>query len=162
MDANVRFLLMVLVSYLGLAAGVVISRMAKEEIKPGKKYFNFLKIAILTAIVSISAFYLTESILASAGLAIFAFVFGYWFEKSRIKINKNLVGYIVFAVLLFFAREDIISAIISGLVFIYGIAVASIAARKLEKLHAIVAAFKVLWRNSIFPILSVILILLIR
>ena len=46
----INYLCLVLVSYVGLGAGMILAYIAKEEIKPGKKYFKVMQNLLLIAI----------------------------------------------------------------------------------------------------------------
>jgi len=71
----IKFLVFIL-SFLGLAVGILIAKYTKEEIKPGKKYFIILKKLILVSISFVILSYIKMTWIFFLGMFI-----GYFFRE---------------------------------------------------------------------------------
>jgi len=74
-------LLLVLVALMGIPAGFIIANAAKEELKPGKKWFLLIAAACLAGIVG-------SLIFSEENLALFATSFGFVFFVAVISLIK--------------------------------------------------------------------------
>ena len=157
MDNFTRYVLLLTVSYLGLAIGVIISYMAKPEIKTGKRYFQIVKPIIFGFIIYFFLTYLNIFPIIPVALAIFFTGFTFVWDKRMKFINTNLLYYGFFSVVIFETRLSNYSAILSMLIFIFGIISASILSVNFEKRKLLSRLKKVLWENIIYLVLGLIL-----
>ncbi len=162
MDEFIQYILLLVISYLGLLAGIIISYMAKEEIKPGKKYFLILKTIIFGFIVYFFMTYLNIFPVISIILAIVFASFTFIWDKRMKFINTNMLYYSFFSVIIFETKLTFYSAIIGMLIFIFGLVTASIKSDKLEKTKLILRIKKILGENIIYIILGLILYFIFR
>lgn len=98
--------LVLVLSFLGLIGGVIVSYFTKEELKPGKKYFLLLEKVLLLAI-SFTIIYYTGEFFLFLALGILA---GFIFRKS----------YFYFGLALPLASGTLL-VLISSLVFVFGL-----------------------------------------
>lgn len=106
-------ILIVLIAFLGLVFGILFSRLAKEEIKPGEKYFKILEKIILFILVIALLYYAWNNLL----LTIIGFIIGI-FVSSIFKIKYFYLG---FAMMLGFLVSKEFSLIIASLILLYGL-----------------------------------------
>jgi len=104
-------------SFFGLVFGILLSRVAKEEIKPGEKYFKILERIILFILVIALLYYAWNNLL----LTIIGFIVGI-FTSS---IFKTRYFYLGFALMLGFLITKEFTLIIASLIFLYGLPYAS-------------------------------------
>jgi hypothetical protein len=159
MDQSLQFILLLLVSYLGLLAGAIISHYAKEELTSGKKYFKIGRAIIFGVIVFFFFMYLKLEYLISIPASLFAMVFAFIFSNRLRHINPGLFFYSFFAVVIFESKKSDISAILASLVFIFGIFEASIDLDGIDT-NLISKIRLALFSNIIYFILSFILFFL--
>lgn len=98
--------LVLILSFLGLLGGVIISYFTKEELKPGEKYFLLLEKVLLLAISFTIIYYVGEFFLFLA-LGVLA---GFIFRKA----------YFYFGLALPLASETFL-LLLSSLVFVFGL-----------------------------------------
>lgn len=162
MDDFIQYILLLVISYLGLLAGIIISYMAKEEIKPGKKYFLILKAIIFAFIVYFFMTYLNIFPVISISLAIVFGGFTYIWDKRMKFINTNILYYSFFSVIIFETKLSYYAPIIGVLIFIFGLITASIKSEKLEKVKLLPRVKKILGENIIYLILGLLLYFIFR
>ncbi len=145
------FLLIVLLSYLGLLTGSIISYFTAEEITIGKEYLKSLKSLILLLMLFLFFIQLNmNNIIAftlSAALVLFFFFFG-----SRLKyIHEDTIIYAFFAIFLYETKD--IAPLYPVLIFIYGIPVASLS--YIEKHGSFFRRISsIMADNILYPVLS--------
>ena len=122
-----NYVLIALIVSLGLLSGRVLAWIAKEEIKPGKKYFLILqKILFCAAVVLLMYFNKTNVHYTWTGaLVIFAYLS--WFKK----IPSYVISAVLGAVLYLAALTDNF-LLISAVIFLYGFPVGSLIKNKRE------------------------------
>ncbi len=125
------YALAAIVAYLGIAAGLVIIRSAKEEQKAGKRYFLALQKTVLI-LIFISLFYFMDiSLLLILSAAISAAAYH--------KNGSSYYMYPVFAVLFYMGSiSKELLFILAVLLFIYGLAVSGILFTKKNYLEILV------------------------
>jgi len=110
-------MLISLLSYLGLVAGIIIAHYTKEELKTGRKYFSLICQAILYALIILSFFYLVKIVtLVSLLLFLTGLLLTHWIVKD---IYAGLGSQLV--ILYHFS----LSTIFVPLAFLFGISYAS-------------------------------------
>jgi len=114
--------------YVGLVFGLLLKKIAKEEIKLGKKYLISVKNVILTAIIFILLYdFVRIDLLILFSLIIFTLLTSF----SQDVISKEWIVYLFFAVFLYFSFRDInIFYLISSLMFFYGLVSGSLVSKK--------------------------------
>ena len=132
--------------YLGLAVGYLISHFSKEELKPGKKYFIFLKAALfglilMTFFVDIG---LNMMIVFPIVLILFTAIF-FWLKK----FDKIIHNELFFSVLLAIILAETFSKYVSILTFMFYIVSASLDYEK--------GLLKILKNRIFFLIIGIIL-----
>lgn len=98
--------LVLILSFLGLLGGVIVSFFTKEELKPGEKYFLLLEKVLLLA-VSFTIIYYTGEFFLFLALGVLA---GFIFRKA----------YFYFGLALPLASETLL-VLLSSLVFVFGL-----------------------------------------
>ncbi|MBI2133195.1 hypothetical protein HYU11_00785 [Candidatus Woesearchaeota archaeon] len=122
------YFLSVIASSLGIAAGIMISTSAKEELKKGKDYFVILKKALLAA----STVLILNIIGAGTTIKLLAYVAA--IALLYIEMN-NIIIYSLLGLMIFLASPSQKSLIIiTSMVFIIGIAEGSILTANNRKL----------------------------
>lgn len=122
-----NYALVALVVSLGVLLGRVLAWIAKEEIKPGKKYFLILQKILFCAVVFLLMYFNKANVHYTwiGGLVIFAYLS--WFKK--------IPSYVVSAVLgagLYLATLTENFLLISAVIFLYGFPAGSLIKNKKE------------------------------
>lgn len=121
-----NYFITLLVVFLGLATGYLISHLAKEELKDGEKYFILFK-SMLFALILMSFFsYINLSfyIIIPLTFLIFAGIF-FWLKKYNTRYNE-----IFFSCILAIIYAESFSSIISVLIFSFFIVSSSLDYKK--------------------------------
>jgi len=145
-----NYSLTAIIAYLGLFIGFILAIIAKEEIKPGKKYFLFLqKIILLLIFVFLLIFIKLNYILA---LLILAFIIIY-ISKTK---NKMLYIYTILSIIFYLSSKKLNLFILeSSLIFLYGVPAGTLLTKKNKK-ETIIDILK----NTHFVIITIILFLI--
>ena len=111
-DKMIQYIFTAVVVFLGLVIGLIIAHFAKEELKPGKKYFVLLQrlLVLIIAGVFMYSFHTRIYIIIIALFILSTLI--YQFEISL------SIYYIIFGVLYFFSPEPLT---ISALMFLFGL-----------------------------------------
>jgi hypothetical protein len=113
--------LIILLSVLGILGGYALTKIAPEELKPGRRYFLFAdKVLILFVFIPIIYFsFITPGLKTlSIVLIVTAFIFALGkFSKARL-----ILLYIVFILLeIFLNREQTLFLTTASVIFVYGL-----------------------------------------
>ncbi|MBW2991919.1 hypothetical protein KY345_01740 [Candidatus Woesearchaeota archaeon] len=117
-----RFLLASLIVGSGVIIGAILCILAKEELKPGRKYFLFLKNILFSAVVLAASFYyfFINPIISLLVLLFLPVLF-----IKRFQLN---LMYIAFAVIYILSTaDDQLYLLISSLIFFAGFPIGSLA-----------------------------------
>jgi hypothetical protein len=126
-----NYSLTALASYIGLFMGFILALIAKEEIKPGKKYFLFLQKAILSAIFIILFIFLDLNYIAI--LLLLACIIIYITKKKK-EFNDTIYTYILLSVIFYLSSRNINLFIIEApLIFFYGLPTGTLLTTKDKK-----------------------------
>lgn len=115
------YVLVVILSSLGLFAGIALGKIAKEELKPGKQYLHMFQRLLVIAGIFTAFYVLTRPVLAFfiAILAFFAFPGG-------LKKFATTGVYILFALLLVFLAGRDSFLVLAVITFLYGLPTGSL------------------------------------
>lgn len=116
-------LLLWFAAFLGLPAGYIISHMAKEELSSGRRYFIIMrKTLVCVAFAVFQYIFYPNIIFAAATVAIMYSVLDFteWIHH----IGK--VYYLAMTAMMLFSFGTDMAPILAGLVFLYGIVIASL------------------------------------
>ena len=138
-----RYFLLLTISYLGLAAGRVISHFAKEELIPGRRYFIIIRSMVFSAVLLCFLLYLKQILIIVLPVALLLGFFSYLAEQ---KTDTGFFYYSFFAISLFETSSGSYAPIVAILIFVFGLATASI---KTEK-----TVFRLLLDNIIYILLA--------
>lgn len=126
-----------LISYLGLLAGILLVRIAPEEQKPLRRYFEWLRKLIMLLIFLFPIFYYSNSpayIFALLAYLIFIIFMEY---KSSNLLRKSIIIYTALGIIFYLSSKNPnLFAIESSLIFLHGMPAASIIFSKKEKNYA--------------------------
>ena len=125
----INYFLASIISYLGIALGIILIYIAPEEQKQGKKYFSFLKYIFFVFIILFLSFYYYKNIFIVLLIIVFLIIFIFLNKKFKISklkklndINKSLIIYFILAIIFYLSYININLFIIeSSLIFLYGI-----------------------------------------
>lgn len=112
-------LLILLISLTGILFGLILARIAPEELRPGKKYFSFLKRVIFVVIFFFGSYHLLEKLFVLIPfliLMVIIFVIGLYSRNSYLEI----INYSLFVVPYFFLTEPTAHLLLASLIFLYG------------------------------------------
>ena len=124
------------ISFLGLLAGILLIIIAPEEQKPLHKYFVLLRKILLLLIFIFALFFYFGYWLNFAAIAACFFILTFIGYKTNDLIKKTAINYAAFGILFFLSSANAnLLAIESGLIFLYGMASASILYNKKRKNH---------------------------
>ena len=116
-----RYIIITIISFLGLLAGSLIIFMASEEQKPGRKYFIFTQDITAALVIALLLFFYNFDIISIVIISLIAYSFLY--HAKNIKKSYfiyPLIGIIFYLIL----NNNILLIILSLLTFIYGLATA--------------------------------------
>ena len=148
-----NYSLTALASYIGLFMGFILALMAKEEIKPGKKYFLFLQNAILSLIFLSLFIFLGLNYIVI--LLLLACIIIYITKKKK-EFNHTIYTYILFSVIFYISSKNLNLFIIeSSLIFLYGLPTGTLLTTK-DKKQTIINLLK----NIPFVLIAIILFLI--
>lgn len=138
-----NYFLISLVVYLGLLVGIILSFMAKEELKDGRKYFILLHNIILGFIL----FFILEFFKVNVFLALFLplvlIIVLFYFNEIY---KKSYVVYVLFGIVFYFSSKNInLLLIISSLILFYGFLISSLQINFKKKNY-----FQILLKNLLF------------
>lgn len=122
-----NYALIALIVSLGLLSGRIIAWIAKEEIKPGKKYFLILQKVLFCAVVFLLMYFNKTNVHYTwiGGLVIFAYLS--WFKKIPSYIISAVLGITLYLATL---TENFL--LISAVIFLYGFPAGSLIKNKKE------------------------------
>jgi len=125
-----NYFLASIIAYLGLLVGLILTKLAPEEQKPGKKYFIlFKKILFFLILASFLFFYKIDFIL-SAILLIFIIIL---MLNKKTNLSKSHLIYFIFGLIFYFSYfSKMLDLFIveSILTFLYGVPTASLILKK--------------------------------
>jgi len=116
-----RYLLAVVVSFLGLLVGSLLIFMASEEQKPGKKYFIFVQNMVFALISALLLFFYNLNIILVIMVPLIMFILmHYTKDGKRSYVLFPLIGVVFYLVFV----DNLLLIILSLLTFIYGLVTA--------------------------------------
>ncbi|MDO8741002.1 MAG: hypothetical protein Q7J54_05525 [Candidatus Woesearchaeota archaeon] len=128
MDAIIYFSTMA-VAFCGIIAGFIIANMAKEELKPGRKYFSLMQdfLIVLMLFFLLESYKLSIFIIAPVLLAVFLLLF---YFKNSIK-NSNMIIHSLLAVIFYLSSKSInLFSLEASLIFLYGLPTGSLISKE--------------------------------
>ena len=148
-----NYSLAALASYIGSFIGFILALMAKEEIKPGKKYFLFLQNAVLSIVFIVLFIFLGLNYIVI--LLLLACIIIYITKKKK-EFNDTIYTYILLSVIFYLSSKNINLFIIEdSLIFIYGLPTGTLLTTKNKKQTAIN-----ILKNITFVLITIILFLI--
>jgi len=127
----INYTLTLTVSFLGLILGIILAYIAKEELRPGKKYFILLQKIILTLIPSFFLFYLLKENISL--LIISLLMFSILINSYSKKIKTHYI-YPILALIFYFSSKNIdLFKIQAFLIFLYGFPTGSLLTKVTKK-----------------------------
>jgi hypothetical protein len=140
------------VAYMGLVAGLVISFLAREELKEGQRYFVLLQHSVVVVVFLVFMRVLAMNTVVSV---FFAVVLVLALQSTK-RFDTSVIVYPLLAVVVFFSRVTQNSLFVTAaLVFVYGLATAAMQLDVKKKNYLLV-----LGKNIGFVVVSVILFLI--
>jgi len=151
----INYFLASVISYLGIALGIILIYISPEEQKPGIKYFSALRYFFFLLTILFLLFFNYTNIFLISLLIIFLIIFIVLNKKPKInELNKSLIIYLILAVIFYLSYENInLFVIESTLIFLYGTASASLLFNRKNYLE-------ILFKHVLFIIVALILFLL--
>lgn len=143
------------VSYISLFIGFLLAIIAKEELKPGKKYLILLqKIILLSIFILLLIFINLNYILV---LLILAFIIIYVLKRySKKAFNEVPYTYLILSIIFYISSKKLnLFVIESSLIFLYGLPTGTLLTKKSKK-----ETITDLLKNTSFIILAIILYLI--
>ncbi|GEM_PF-1692757 len=119
-----------LLSLAGLVVGIILSRLAQEELQAGKKYFTLLYRLIFVILSTLLAYYLSLTSVLVAVLAILLFLLLLITDYLQPRPWLFLVQYIFFIVGYFLSGKKLL---IAAILFLYGLPIGTLLGEKLNK-----------------------------
>ncbi len=122
------------ISFLGLLVGILLVKIAPEEQKPLRRYFDWLRKIILLLVFLFLIFYFSTSpayIITLLAYLIFIIFIEY---KSGSLLGKSMIIYTALGIIFYLSSKNPnLFAIESSLILLYGVPTASIIFNKKEK-----------------------------
>ena len=116
-----NIILALIISLLGFPTGLILAKCTEEELKPGRKYFFFMKkiILILTIIFVLYSFHLNLLVFMGIGLILTALSLTF-----RLNMIKE---YMIFLILFIISIKNLnLLVLTSSLIFLYGLSMAAL------------------------------------
>ncbi len=145
----IRFLIIGLISFLGLVVGIVINKFTKEEIKQGYKYFRILNIILLVLVLMISLYFSLKISWILLILFLVAFLVLIYFKLMYLYLG------LVFS-LSYYSSDEIV-LLITGLIFGYGLVYSAIRIDYFSK-----EKMKKIFKEFLFYIVPIIVLVVIQ
>lgn len=157
----IQFILLVIVAFVGVLAGYLLSIIAPEELKPGEKnlwwFQTLLLITILLAFLTFRAATFWQMVLCGA-LLLLALRYTH---KEDVDFEFHRLLYVLSAVILHMSMAQIEFLIImASLIFLYGLPVAGIYASRNMKLSKAKLFLGILKNYGFFVVLGLLLVIL--
>jgi len=138
-----NYFLISLVVYLGLLIGIILSFMAKEELKDGRKYFILLHNIILAFVLFFILEFFNVNVFLALFLPLILIVVLFYFNEIY---KKSYVVYVLFGIVFYFSSKNInLLLIISSLILFYGFLISSLQINFKKKNY-----FGILLKNLLF------------
>ena len=132
-----NYFLTSIISYLGLLAGILLVKIAPEEQKPLRRYFEWLRKLILLLIFLFLIFYYSNSPAYIAALLIYLVFLIFIEYKSGNLLGKSIIIYTALGIIFYLSSKNPnLFVIESSLIFLHGMPAASIMFSKKEKNYA--------------------------
>ena len=139
-----------LISFLGLAIGILLIEIAPEEQKPLEKNFSLLRKNFLFLIFIFLIIYYFKSLFYSLAIVFFALFIFFVESKNDNLLRKSMLSYPVLGILFFLSLDNSnLFTIESSLILLHGIPTASLLYKKKEKNY-----YKVLFYNFGFILIA--------
>ncbi len=138
-----NYFLISLVVYLGLLIGIILSFMAKEELKDGRKYFILLHNIILAFVLFFILEFFNVNVFLALFLPLILIIVLFYFNEIY---KKSYVVYVLFGIVFYFSSKNInLLLIISSLILFYGFLISSLQINFKKKNY-----FQILLKNLLF------------
>ena len=147
MEAVNHFLGLVII-FSGLIIGMVLGFIAKEELKPGRKYLELLQKFLIAAIFIISIFYSKHIALSIVLVGIIVYLILFKFSFNDI-FTYGVFGFIYFI----FADNLNTLILLSSLMFLHGLPIGSLMTEEMYK-----QGYKEIIRNIIYRYVWIIIV----
>jgi hypothetical protein len=122
-----QYLLAALVAYLGLLAGLIVSLLSKEELKPGRKYFFLLQNCIFVSLCVIFLYVNKVHWLANILVSTLV-VIALYFARTPL---SSAITYPIMGLMFFLSSKNSNAfSLVSSMIFLYGIPTASLQIKK--------------------------------
>ena len=152
MDIIIQIII-ILIIFLGFPLGILLARISPEEIKTGKRYFKVIQTILLVFILFFLLNYLNLNIIFSLLITLVTFFLLFYWPKE-----KSFLFYLFLPLIIYFSKNNFnLFALQSSLIFIFGIVTGSLFAQVKKKkfISPIKQIFLMIFRNSVFILLSV-------
>ncbi len=122
-----NYSLTLIVCFLGLFFGVILAFSAKEELKPGKKYFVLMqKIILLIILIALLKMF-------NVNVYMKLFAYAVLILLMEINIKKEIIYFLLGFVFFFSSKNTNTFLLVASLIFLYGFPIGSVFASKLIK-----------------------------
>jgi len=122
------YILTLAVAYLGIIGGLILAKIAKEELKDGKKYFLLVQTLLSTLIIGFFLYFYNLNIILVFLISFIALAFLFYFRKHK---HLPKLSYILFGFVFYFSSKiEALFILESILIFLYGLPSGSLDYRK--------------------------------
>ena len=161
MIAALNYILALIACISGLFLGIIVSLLAQEELKDGKKYFKLIQnIIIVLVLFFVMEFYQINIYLSLAVSAVLLFLLFYLKTLNREK--RDFIIYPLFGIVFFLLKDSQLILVTGSLIFIYSLLSAGIFSEermKKNKIQFKQAIQKLLICAGLFVCVAVILLI---
>jgi hypothetical protein len=137
--------LIALAAYLGLICGVIIAKMAEEELDDGRKYFLIVQNILLGTITFFLSTFFLHGIIMSIILAMVITAIGFILDNVATGNTKTVLAYTLLAIPFFLSYKAnirypllITFPVISSCIFLYGLPTGSLLIQKKNRYLTII------------------------
>tara|TARA_Y100000310_G_scaffold345817_1_gene470422 strand:+ start:2219 stop:2677 length:459 start_codon:yes stop_codon:yes gene_type:complete len=146
------YILTLAVAYLGIIGGLILAKIAEEELKDGRKYFLLLQNILLMLALTFMLMFNKLNIILSSAIGVVVFILLIYFGKGYGKYIPK-IAYVLFGFIFYFSSKiESLFIIESIIIFLYGLPTGSFDYKK--------KVYKILLSYSPFMILGLVLYLI--
>ena len=113
-------LLVLLISLTGIIFGIILAKIAPEELSAGKKLFLIIKRTLFILIFFLVNYYLIQKIFIIIPFTILMIIL-FVMELKTNNILYEIATYLLFIIPYFFIAEQSIQLLLASLIFLYGL-----------------------------------------
>tara|TARA_Y100000310_G_scaffold209958_1_gene210570 strand:- start:865 stop:1329 length:465 start_codon:yes stop_codon:yes gene_type:complete len=127
----ITYILTLAVAYFGIVGGLILGKIAEEELKEGKKYFVLLQNVLVALALTFMLMFNKLNIIVSSVIGAGVFLFLIYLKKRYEKLYIPKIAYVLFGIMFYFSSKmKSLFILESILIFLYGLPTGSLDFKK--------------------------------